>query len=37
VNETVAAVALYDRNEAALPLNTLTAIRYVPLNICEQF
>jgi hypothetical protein len=31
------AVALHDRNKSALPLNTLTAVRYVPLNLCEEF
>jgi hypothetical protein len=31
------AIALHGRNEGALPLNSLRAIRYVLLNVCERF
>jgi hypothetical protein len=35
--EPLLAIALHDRNEGALPLNSMMAIRYVPLNVCERF
>ena len=36
VGKTLLAVAFQDRNKGSLPLDTLIAIRNVPLNICEQ-